>query len=285
MALEWDPNPIFWTIPGINLAVAWYGILFAAGFVCGYLVMRRLMTRHFVPLSESPRAMASLYTDRILWCCVIGTLVGARLGYVLFYGLPFYLEHPMEVFNFRAGGLASHGGAVGVFLSLLIFRFLSRRKFPSMSLLRILDTVVAPIALTGAFIRLGNFFNQEIVGTASTLPWAITFLHPADGLSAIARHPAQLYECFAYLLIFGLLFRIGLLTRLTDRVGLRAGLFFIGVFGFRFIVEFVKERTGQLLSPDSLLSMGQLLSIPFILIGLGLLAYSLSSKRSAWTAS
>ncbi len=196
---------------------------------------------------------------------VAGAIVGARLGHCLFYDPTYYLAHPVDILKVWHGGLASHGAVLGIFTSL----FLYARKRPDQPYLWLLDRVVVPTALGGFFIRLGNFFNSEIVGTPSDAPWAIVFSRVDD----LARHPAQLYESLAYGLFFLLLLRIYAGRKSHTPRGLLLGLFMVIVFLFRFFVEFVKMRQAAY-GHDFALSVGQWLSIPVILLGIVLLARS-----------
>lgn len=270
--IHWDPNPIAFHIPWLRHPVVWYGVLFAIGFAVGCLVTRRVVVRYladsYPDLSPSePRRLASTYTDRLLGFTIVGTVVGARLGHVLFYDLHTYLANPIEIFKIWQGGLASHGAAIGVVVSLIAFQIGIKPPLPRYSLLRLLDITVIPTTLIGSFIRLGNFMNQELVGIPTRVPWAVFFAHPLDGVPAMARHPVQIYESLAYLVGFILLYRLGRHHEVRNSTGLLAGLFFLWVFGARFWLEFFKEQQSTLLGQQAWLDMGQLLSLPFIGIG------------------
>lgn len=213
--------------------------------------------------------LASSFADGLTWFIVIGTIVGARLGHVFFYDWPYYSANPMEILMIRKGGLASHGGTLGVILSLILFLRWNRNKFPEMNLVKLMDILVVPTAMTVCFIRLANFFNQEILGNLTDMPWGIIFGHPADGTEPAPRHPVQLYEGAAYLATFVLLYYLWRTRGLVLKQGIISGLFFICVFGSRFFIEYLKEPQSTI---DSVgLHMGQYLSIPFILLGIGLL--------------
>jgi prolipoprotein diacylglyceryl transferase len=189
-------------------------------------------------------------------------VIGARLGHCLFYEPAYYLRRPLEILMIWRGGLASHGGAVGIFLALYGY---SRRR-PDQPYLWLLDRMAIPTALGGSFIRLGNLFNSEILGISTDVPWAFVFARIDD----LPRHPAQLYESLAYLLIFGVLFAVYRKRGSHTPRGLLLGLFLVLVFGARFVIECVKVR--QAAFGEALpLSMGQLLSIPAILVGVVLL--------------
>jgi len=210
---------------------------------------------------------AYLLADRLLWFIVIGTVIGARLGHVFFYDWELFRQDPIEIVKVWKGGLASHGGVLGVFVALYLFHLSIKDSLPQFSFLRLLDFVAIPSALAGCFIRLGNFMNQEIVGTPTNLPWAIVFGRAADGSLPIPRHPVQLYEAAANFLTFIILFGIWKSKKHEDEPGLFVGLLFILIFGARFILEFWKVHQDSPFETTTL-QAGQLLSIPFIFVGL-----------------
>lgn len=218
----------------------------------------------------SPKQTAYLLTDRLCWFVVAGTIIGARLGEVFFYDWPYFRAHPLEIFQIWRGGLASHGGVLGVVIAVSLYLRYIHQWIPQLSFLRLLDYIAIPSALVACFIRLGNFMNQEILGTPTTLPWGVIFGHPADGSPPLARHPIQLYEAGAYLLTFVILWSLWKKQTFEQRPGGLIGLLFIFIFGSRFILEFWKTTQTSLLE-SSILQMGQLLSIPFILLGAFLL--------------
>lgn len=278
--LVWDPPREAFIIPYFDVVVVWYGILFAAGFVTGYYLLLPMLRKEFekdLKISNSQaKELAVSFADRITWFIVIGTIIGARLGHVFFYDWPYYSAHPIEILMVRKGGLASHGGTLGVILSLMIFLRLNRSKFPHLTFLKLMDLLVVPTAVTACFIRIANFFNQEILGNLTTMPWGIIFQHAADGTAPAPRHPVQLYEAAAYLLTFFILHLLWRIRGNTLKAGTLSGLFFIFVFGSRFLIEYLKEPQSTI---DSMgLHMGQYLSIPFILFGVILLIPQLKKK-------
>ena len=198
------------------------------------------------------------------------SVIGARLGYIFFYGWPMYKAHPEAIFNIREGGLASHGGAIGaIFAIFLVVKWLKAR-FPKLTFLAILDGVVVAAPLAGAWIRIGNFFNQEITGTATSLPWGVNFLHPLDRYVGVV-HPVQLYESIFYFALFALMYTIWRKRGKELGSGFLTGIFFIELFTFRFLIEYLKSHQGEVLPETFWIKMGQLLSLPFICIGLFLL--------------
>lgn len=218
-------------------------------------------------LHQRARAVA----EKLTLYVIIGTLIGARIGDVLFYqDWGMIIHDPFAIFRVWEGGLASHGGAVGIFCSLVFVDRSLRRSYPFFSLIKILDLVVIPTAFAAICIRVGNFFNQEILGKPADVPWAVIFGHPADGRSALPRHPVQLYEAIAYTLIFFILIFLCKSKSFLRTEGKMSGLFLVLTFSVRFVLEYYKEEQSVHLNDAALCSMGQILSIPFIGWGLWL---------------
>jgi len=287
--LYWDPPLEVFTVPWIDRPVVWYGILFVSGFILGYFLFVHILANYFIKNESTSRTQfldassakrtAYLLADRLLRFIVIGTLVGARLGHVLFYDWELFIHHPLEIFKVWKGGLASHGGVVGVLIGLYLYHLSIRKQFPGFSFLRLLDFVAIPSALAACFIRLGNFMNQEIVGTPSQVPWAIVFGNAADGSLPIPRHAVQLYEAAAYFVIFLILFGLWKTKKEEHKPGLFIGLLFVLIFSARFILEFWKVHQDSIFEFSSL-QAGQLLSIPFILIGFVLIYRSQKAQNN-----
>lgn len=261
-------------LPLLNRPILWYGFFFALGFFLGFWVLRYLLEG-----TEGLKVSGKEAAERITFYVLIGAVLGARLGDILFYQHFSYIVHnPLALIKFWEGGLASHGGAVGILLSLALLSTGKRKKALQLSFRNILDLVVIPTALAGSLIRVGNFFNQEILGVATSLPWGIRFMHPADGSAPIVRHPAQLYESVFYFGLFVLLFVLWKKGPVMRTAGRLSGLFITLLFTFRFFIEFIKVEQSVYVEADALLTMGQYLSVPFI--ALGLLLY-FSSRRGA----
>lgn len=273
-ALVWDPQRTLFTIPWIHHPVGWYGLLFAFGFLVGYwltiqLFNRKLMSQRNAS-SASTRNEAIRMTDTLCWFAVLGTVIGARLGHVLFYGWSYYWEHPWEAFKVWQGGLASHGGTIGVLIAFACYMPILKRHLPTLTYLGLLDLLSIPSAFLVVCIRIGNFINQEIVGTPTSLPWGVIFGHPLDGPAGIPLHPVQLYEALIYLSVFFFLYRLWKRKGESLPPGRLTGYLFVLIFGGRILAEFVKTPQGLMLW-GGWLQMGQLLSIPFILLGIALL--------------
>jgi phosphatidylglycerol:prolipoprotein diacylglycerol transferase len=279
----WDPSRFVFTIPLINIPVAWYGIFFASGFLLGFFILLSIFqkklseTRPTLPKKDI-HELALFLMDKLTWFVVAGTVIGARLGHVFFYEWPRYANNPIDILKVWEGGLASHGGAIGVLLAIWLYQKTIRNKFPELTFLALLDCVSIPTALVGMLIRIGNFFNQEITGPETSVPWAVVFVHPMEWERVVPRHPAQLYEAFAYFLIFVSLILLWRKRGQTLREGTLVGLFMISVFGSRFVLEFFKAPTSLMIN-ESFLYTGQYLSLPFILFGLFLLFYNASRRK------
>jgi prolipoprotein diacylglyceryl transferase len=200
---------------------------------------------------------------------IFGTVIGARLGHCLFYNPEYYLSNPIEIFKVWEGGLASHGAAIGILTAIYLFA----KKKKNYPMLWTLDRIVIVVALAGTFIRLGNLFNSEIIGTPTEVSWAFVFTAVDD----IPRHPAQLYESIAYFIIFLILLFIYYKGIEKNKNGLLFGLFLLLVFTFRFFVEFLKENQSGF-EESLVLNMGQLLSIPFVIVGIVFIIKSFNLK-------
>ncbi len=255
----WDVSPEIFSIG--PFAVRWYGLLFASSFLMGFFIIQWVFKQENKPEKD---------LDELLFYMIIGTLLGARLGHCIFYDPVYYFSSPVRILKVWEGGLASHGGAIGIFLALYIY---ARRK-PDQEYLWLLDRIAIIVALSGFFIRLGNLFNSEIIGKPASVAWAFIFTR----VDMIPRHPSQLYESLAYLLIFFLLIKIYLIKQDKTTPGLLLGTFLVNVFTFRFFVEFLKENQSGF-EAGMPINMGQILSIPLILFGI-IILIRLKASRS-----
>ncbi|MBA6252215.1 prolipoprotein diacylglyceryl transferase [Colwellia sp. MB3u-55] len=254
----WDINPVLLSIG--PLSVHWYGALFAAAIISGLQVMK------WVYQTEHKNLEA---LDNLLMYSVFGIIIGARLGHCFFYDPQYYFANPLKILAIWEGGLASHGGGLGLIIALGIYA----RKYQE-NYLWLLDRLAICTALFGVFVRSANFVNSEILGVASDAPWAIIFAR----IDNIPRHPAQLYEAIAYLLIFIILFFIYKKSKDKTPKGSLLGLFLILTFTARFLIESVKVKQAAYESIWAL-NTGQMLSIPFFIAGIVLLIWSLSAKN------
>lgn len=256
--IHWNISPELFHIG--PLSIRWYGLLFAGGFFVGYLIMQRFFKWENQPIQ---------LLDRLATYMIVGTVVGARLGHILFYEPRLYLQNPWEILKIWHGGLASHGAAIGILISLWLFARKSKKPF-----LWAVDRIVIVTALAGCFIRLGNLMNSEIYGDVTSLPWGFIFVWAGEHLP---KHPTQIYESLCYLATFFVLYSIYRKRPLSVPPGLLFGLFLIGIFSARFIIEFIKEPQVAFETTMNL-NMGQWLSLPFILIGC-ILVYRAQKKH------
>lgn len=281
-SIYWNPPKDIFTFPFIDRPVAWYGILFVTGFIFGYFIILKVFTRFLkepnnLPPGKNVNEMATKLTDTFTSFTILGTLVGARLGDVFFYHWDYFKNHPLDIFKVWEGGLASHGGTLGILLSIFLFSLYVKKQVPTLTFIRLIDFFAIPTALVGFFIRLGNFVNQEILGTPSSLPWAVIFGNPLDRSAPIPRHPVQLYEAFSYLVIFCIIFTLWRKKGPELTQGMLSGLLLILVFTSRFFLEFWKATQASFIDPYLPIQMGQLLSIPFIFLGFFLIWYGKQS--------
>lgn len=262
--ITWNVDPeIFHLGP---LSIRWYGLMFAFAFLSGYLVFTRAL--------KIKRLDAEML-DQLLIYVAVGTIVGARLGHCLFYEPEYYLSNPVEILKIWKGGLASHGAAIGILIALWLYV----RKY-KLSFLWLIDRLVIVVPLAGAFIRTGNLFNSEIYGRATDVPWAFLYVRdvvrdPNTGaiLPNVPSHPTQIYEALSYLVIFVILLLYYRKNKDKVRDGFIFGVFLILLFTARFFIEFIKNDQVSFESGMTL-NMGQLLSLPFILIGVFLIYWT-----------
>jgi len=252
--IVWNANPDLLSLGPFT--VRWYGLMFAIGFWLGYNILGRIY-RH----EGAPEKWLGIL---LLW--VVGaTIVGARLGHVFFYEWSYYSAHPADILKVWEGGLASHGGTLAIILAVILYSVFTIKKSPIWTF----DRLVIPVALVGGMIRIGNLMNSEIFGTATDLPWGFMFVRSAQWhrmYEGMACHPTQLYEAFCYFALFALLMWMYWRKNAETRPGLIFGVFFIGIFLPRFLIEFIKNyQVG--FEASMTLNMGQLLSIPFVLAG------------------
>lgn len=252
----WNIDPILVDF-GV-LKIRWYGLMFASGFVGSFLTMQWIYQREGKNIEE---------LDTLLWYMVIATIVGARLGHTLLYDPAYYLSHPLKILAIWEGGLASHGATLGIILALYLYR----RKYGD-SYFWLLDRVSIPTALAGALIRIGNFFNSEILGIPSEQPWAVVFAR----IDLLPRHPVQLYEAVCYLLIY--LISLAIYKKQADKAGFVFGCFISMLFSVRFFLEYFKTEQAMY-DTGVMFTTGQLLSVPFVLAGIGCIVWALKNHQ------
>ena len=269
--INWDFDSEIINIFGFPLK--YYGLLFASGLLLCMYILKVIYRRE--NLTDSAHEALFLYG-------IIGIFAGARLGHCLFYDFDYYSKNVLEIFlpiqkTINGGykfsgyaGLASHGGTVGLIVSL----FLYSKKY-EIKYLKILDLIAIVAPLGAAFIRLANLMNSEMIGNPTTLPWAFIF----SRIDSVPRHPAQLYEAIAYLLIFGIVFAIYKTKNITLGNGFLFGLAITLIFTMRILIEFVKINQVEF-EEGMLLNMGQLLSLPFIAIGIYFMGKNAKRQRS-----
>lgn len=258
----WDVDPVWFSIGGF-VDIRPYSILFGIGMFLGYWFVKLMYKREDKTEQELLTLAAYIF---------FGVIIGARLGHCLFYDFNYYLSHPLEIilpFKIQDGtfeitgyqGLASHGGALGVLIAIAVFCYKYKINYLSQ-----VDKIAIVAPLTGAFIRLGNLINSEIIGKPTDLPFAFVFVR----VDNLPRHPSQLYESLFYILIFIMLWTIYKKSGNKFTPGFYTGLSIILIFGARFIIEFTKIHQADF-EQALPLDMGQILSIPFILAGLFLI--------------
>ena len=292
--ITWNVDPVLIHLG--SLEIRWYGLLWALGFFIGYFVMRRIYKRE---------KMAEDSLDKLLVYMLVFTVVGARLGHCLFYEPDYYLSNPLRMLAVWEGGLASHGGAIGILIGLWLYvRNYNKSKKEKTDLQRInyiwiMDRIVVAVCLVGALIRVGNVMNHEIYGTPTSLPWGFVFLRGAeqfcgtvDNYTAcnawdapcppsewLPCHPTGLYEAFFCLVAMGILLWMYYKRDLGHKQpGLMFGTFLIIIFGSRILIEFLKNVQVEF-ERDMTFDMGQWLSIPFVLLGIGMIVWSFVHRR------
>ncbi|MDR2498272.1 MAG: prolipoprotein diacylglyceryl transferase [Tannerellaceae bacterium] len=267
--ITWTVDPAIFSIGSYE--VRWYGLAFALGFMIGYWIVGRMWKNEGL----NPDWISSL-----LFYTVAGTAIGSRLGHCFFYEPMYYLTHPIEILNFRAGGLASHGGTLGIVIAIYIYS----KRVSHRSMMWAFDKLVTPTGLVAALIRLGNLMNHEIYGHATDKPWAFRFIENlpswrrgAEPVFSLPSHPTQIYEAGCYLIVFALCMWLYFRKQAWKKEGLIFGVFMIGIFLSRFFIEFLKNDQEEF-EAGMVLNMGQLLSIPFVLAGAYFVWRALTNK-------
>jgi phosphatidylglycerol:prolipoprotein diacylglycerol transferase len=259
----WDINPEIFSVG--SFSIRWYGLLFATGFLIGQRIMAHIF---------KTEGLKETLLDSLLLTMVVSTVLGARLGHFAFYEPQVFFTNPLQIITPPFAGLASHGATIGILLALFFYA-----RIKKMSFLWIVDRIVITVAFAGFCIRFGNLMNSEIVGKVTKMPWGFVFksLTEYGAESQWPRHPAQLYEAIACLVLCVILYKIWDKYKTATPHGLLLGLFLLWVFGLRFVWEFFKEPQVSF-EKDMMFNMGQLLSIPAILLGFYYLWYARNNK-------
>jgi len=277
--ITWDVNPEIFRIGA--LAVRWYGLFWAIGIYATLLITTKIFKHEKLP---------EAWVDKLFIYTVLGAILGARLGHCFFYewklvadpitflGITFnyenhYLSHPWELLFIWRGGLASHGGAIGILIAMILFN----KNVSKKGINWIFDRLLIGVCLCGASIRFGNLMNSEIYGSATSLPWGFLFVRTGE---TQPMHPTQIYEMLYCLVTFAIMWFMYWKKEAYKKNGLLFGIFLIGVFGSRFMLEFIKNNQ-EAFESGLPLNMGQWLSIPFIVWGIWLLLRSSSSPKTA----
>ncbi len=256
--LIWNVDPVLLNLGSFK--IHWYGALFAAAILSGLQVMKWIFA------TENLKAES---LDTLLGYVVFGIIIGARLGHCFFYDPSYYFANPLKILAIWEGGLASHGGGLGVIIATAFYA-----KKHQVSYLWLLDRLAIGTALFGVFVRSANFVNSEILGVTSNVPWAIIF----SRIDNLPRHPAQLYEAFSYLVIFLVLIALYRKFKAKSPNGLLLGIFLVLTFTARFLIESVKQKQAAY-STDVILNTGQLLSIPFFIAGIVLIVLAIKGVK------
>ena len=253
----WNVNPNIFELGSLQLR--WYGLLFVGSFFLGLMILQWIYKRE----NKDPSVL-----DNMLIYIMIGTVIGARLMHCLAYEPEFYLSHPLEILKVWKGGLASHGGMLGVIVALYVFS----KKYKE-SFIWLISRITIVGALTATFVRFGNLFNSEILGLPTEKPWAIIFAK----VDMIPRHPVQLYEAFAYLVLFAILLLVYKNVKFDFATKILPGIFLTYMFTARFLLEYTKTRQADYVTSLPF-STGQMLSVPFIVIGIIWIVWAIKNR-------
>ncbi|HHW82121.1 MAG TPA: prolipoprotein diacylglyceryl transferase [Bacteroidales bacterium] len=266
MYITWKVDPELFTLLGRE--IRWYGLLWVIGLIVAIIIVQKIFEKERLP---------EKWFDSLFVYMMLGIVVGARLGHCLFYEPAYYLANPLEVFAIWEGGLASHGGVIGIIIAVWLYS----KRVTKKSMLWTFDRVIVPTGFTAAAIRLGNLMNHEIYGGPTSQPWGFRFITNighwkagvAEPIFSEPSHPTQIYEALIYLLVFAITMHLYWKTNAIKRQGLLIGIGMIIIFVSRFLIEFVKhvQVPSEIAMRESTgLILGQWLSIPFILWGLWL---------------
>lgn len=270
--ISWNPDPEIFTIPFIDRGIRWYGLSWALAFIGCHFFMNRIYRTE--KRTDKELDLLTLYI-------VLATILGARIGHCLFYDFPYYSAHPLEILKVWEGGLASHGGAIGIIVGMWLYCRKTKESW-----WWLFDRLVVVVPFASFMIRLGNLMNSEIVGRPTDVAWGFKFFNnDEDKLNLLnnnipipVRHPTQIYEALFYVFLFILFYWLWKKKRNDFGQGFMFGLFCILMFSFRFLMEYLKENQ-ESFENTLPINMGQILSIPFILIGIFMIMRSFKQKQ------
>ena len=271
LEITWTTDPEIFTIG--TWGFRWYALMFVIGFASGYKIVECMWKREDI----NPN-----WIDPLLYYTLAGTIIGARLGHCLFYNPSYYLSNPIELIKVWEGGLASHGGVLGIIIAIYFFsKYVSHR-----SMMWTFDKLVTPTGLVAALIRIGNLMNHEVYGHPTDKPWGFRFIEDmyawkngAEPIFSAPSHPTQLYEATCYLITFALCMWLYFKKDAWKKEGLIFGIFMICIFASRFFIEYLKE-VQESFEEGMVLNMGQLLSIPFVIMGVYFVWNALTKTKS-----
>ena len=247
--INWNPSPEIFTIPGIDWPVRWYGLSWALAFIGCHFFMNRIY---------KAEGRTEKQLDTLTLYIVLATVLGARVGHCLFYDFPYYSTHPLDILKVYEGGLASHGGGIGILIGMWLYCRKTKESW-----LWLFDRLIVVVPFASFMIRFGNLMNSEIIGQPTDVAWAFVF-HQVDELP---RNPTQLYEAIFYSFLFILFYWLWKNKRNDFGKGFMFGLFCLLMFSFRFLMEYMKENQ-EAFENAMPINMGQILSIPFVLAGI-----------------
>ncbi len=270
LSVTWNVDPTLFTILGRE--IRWYGLFWVIGLIVAVYIVQNIYKKEDLP---------EKWFDSLFIYMIVGIIAGARLGHCLFYEPEYYLANPFEMLKVWEGGLASHGGVIGIIIAVWLYS----RKITKQSMLWTFDRVMVPTGFTAAMIRFGNLMNHEIYGGPTDQPWGFRFIdnlyqwmNGAEPIYTEPSHPTQIYEALVYLAVFLITMYMYFNTSAKDRKGLITGVGILIIFMFRFFVEFVKnvqvEEEYSMIESTGL-NIGQWLSIPFIIWGVWLIVNGL----------
>ncbi|SYX08954.1 Prolipoprotein diacylglyceryl transferase,prolipoprotein diacylglyceryl transferase,prolipoprotein diacylglyceryl transferase,Prolipoprotein diacylglyceryl transferase [Chlamydia poikilotherma] len=287
--IYWSHSKFLWNSDNLPIRVPWYGLCFSLGILLASIlgIYLALSSYHMEDKKRFSKNQLREALENFALYSLLFIIPGSRIAYILFYGGDFYFKHPQEILKVWNGGLASHGGMVGLILWAIIFSWRYRKKIPVLTFLFLSDLCASVFGCAAFMIRIGNFMNQEIIGKPTNLPWGIIFSSPTQGSLGVSVHPVQLYEGIGYLLLSIILFFLSYKRYFRLGSGWATSLGLIGISLIRFFAEFFKSHQGKVIGPNSLLTMGQILSLPLFIFGvsLGVACFIKNKKGTSSTSS